>query len=360
MLTRVAAVVERYDELNRLLSDPEVLADPTRLRELAQEQASLAEIVEVYRRYQAAVSELTGIEEMLAGPLEAELAELAREEKEALAAQRDRLHAELRQLLLPTDPRDKRNVIMEIRAGAGGEEAALWAADLFRMYSRYAENHNWRVQILSSSPTGIGGFKEIIFLISGRGAYSQLKYESGVHRVQRVPATEASGRIHTSTATVAVLPEAEEVEVDIRPDELRIDVFRSSGHGGQSVNTTDSAVRITHLPTGIIVSCQDERSQFQNKARALSILRARLYDIEQQKQWEELDEARRLQVGAGERSEKIRTYNYPQNRATDHRIGLTSYRLEDILAGDLDQFIEELIASEQAERLQALGEGEEE
>jgi peptide chain release factor 1 len=259
-------------------------------------------------------------------------------------------------LLLPTDPRDKRNVIVEIRAGAGGEEAALWAADLFRMYSRYAEKHGWRVQVLSSNPTGIGGFKEIIFQVTGRGAYSRLKYESGVHRVQRVPVTEAAGRIHTSTATVAVLPEAEEVEVELRPEDLRIDVFRSAGHGGQSVNTTDSAVRITHLPTGITVSCQDERSQLQNRARALSILRARLLDLEQRKQWEELDRTRRLQVGGGERSEKIRTYNFPQNRATDHRIGLTSYRLEEVLAGELDEFIDELATTEQAERLRALSE----
>ncbi len=359
MLEKVAAIVDRYNELNRLLGDPEVLADPARLRDLAQEQSGLGEIVDVYQRYQATVRELEGVEEMLAGSLEEEMAEMAREEQATLAAKRDQLYEEMRKLLLPTDPRDQRNVIIEIRAGAGGDEAALWAADLFRMYSRYAENHNWRVQILSSNSTGIGGFKEVIAQISGRGAYSRLKYESGVHRVQRVPATEAAGRIHTSTATVAVLPEAEEVEVEVRPEDLRIDVYRSSGHGGQSVNTTDSAVRITHLPTGIIVACQDERSQFQNKARAMSILRARLYDMEQQKQWEALDESRRLQVGGGERSEKIRTYNYPQNRATDHRIGLTSYRLEDVLAGGLDEFIDELATAEQAERLQALNGGEE-
>ncbi len=356
MLEKVAAVVARYEELNNLLADPEVISDPARLRDLAQEQAGLGELVETYHRYQAVVRELESTEEMLRGPLEEEMAELAREEVETLRRQRDRLYEEMRRLLLPTDPRDERNVIVEIRAGAGGEEAALWAADLFRMYSRYAENHHWRLQVLNSSPTGIGGFKEIIFQVIGRGAYSRLKFESGVHRVQRVPATEAAGRIHTSTATVAVLPEAQEVEVEIRPEDLKVDVYRSTGHGGQSVNTTDSAVRITHLPTGIIVACQDERSQLQNKARALSILRARLYDMEQRRQLEELGAARRLQVGGGERSEKIRTYNFPQNRATDHRIGVTSYRLEDVLAGGLDEFIDELATSEQAEKLRALSE----
>ncbi len=356
MLEKVAAIVARHEELDRLLADPEVIADPERLRELAQEQADIGEIVEVYHGYQAVLRDLQGTEEMLAGPLDEEMAELAREEVELLRARRDDLYEQMKKLLLPTDPRDQRNVIVEIRAGAGGDEAALWAADLFRMYSRYAENHGWRVQVLNSSPTGIGGFKEIIFQVIGRGAYSRLKYESGVHRVQRVPATEAAGRIHTSTATVAVLPEAQEVEVEIRPEDLHIDVYRSSGHGGQSVNTTDSAVRITHLPTGIVVSCQDERSQLQNKARALSILRARLFDMEQRKQWEELDEARRRQVGWGERSEKIRTYNFPQNRATDHRIGLTSYRLDEVLAGGLDEFIDELATSEQAAKLQALSE----
>lgn len=356
MLEKVAAIVARYEELNQLLADPEVATDPERLRELGQEQADIGEIVEVYHRYRDTLRELEDTEGMLAGPLEEEMAELVREEVETLRSRRDELYEEMKKLLLPTDPRDRRNVIVEIRGGAGGDEAALWAADLFRMYSRYAENHGWRVQILSSNPTGIGGFKEIIFQVTGRGAYSRLKYESGVHRVQRVPATEAAGRIHTSTATVAVLPEAEEVEVEVRPEDLHIDVYRSSGHGGQSVNTTDSAVRITHIPTGIIVACQDERSQLQNKARAMSILRARLYDMEQRRQWEELDEARRSQVGWGERSEKIRTYNFPQNRATDHRIGITSYRLQDVLAGELDEFIDELATSEQAAKLRALSE----
>ena len=356
MIDKVAAIAARYEELNRLLADPEVIANPARLRELAQEQADIAEIAETYRHYNEVLKEIADTEQLLSGAVEEEFAEMVRDELERLRARRDELYERMKVLLLPADPRDKRNVIVEIRAGAGGEEAALWAADLFRMYSRYAEKHGWRVQVLSSSPTGIGGFKEIIFQVTGRGAYSRLKYESGVHRVQRVPVTEAAGRIHTSTATVAVLPEAEEVEVELRPEDLRIDVFRSAGHGGQSVNTTDSAVRITHLPTGITVSCQDERSQLQNRARALSILRARLLDLEQRKQWEELDRTRRLQVGGGERSEKIRTYNFPQNRATDHRIGLTSYRLEDVLAGELDEFIEELATTEQAERLRALSE----
>ncbi len=356
MIDKVAAIAARYEELNRLLADPEVIANPTRLRELAQEQADIAEIAETYRRYNEVLKEIEDTEQLLSGAVEEEFAEMVRDELEKLHARRDELYERMKVLLLPTDPRDKRNVIVEIRAGAGGEEAALWAADLFRMYSRYAEKHGWRVQVLSSNPTGIGGFKEIIFQVTGRGAYSRLKYESGVHRVQRVPVTEAAGRIHTSTATVAVLPEAEEVEVELRPEDLRIDVFRSAGHGGQSVNTTDSAVRITHLPTGITVSCQDERSQLQNRARALSILRARLLDLEQRKQWEELDRTRRLQVGGGERSEKIRTYNFPQNRATDHRIGLTSYRLEEVLAGELDEFIDELATTEQAERLRALSE----
>jgi peptide chain release factor 1 len=254
---------------------------------------------------------------------------------------------------VPRDRRDSRNVICEVRAGTGGDEAALFAADLYRMYTLYAAAHNWKTEVLSSSDTGIGGYKEIIFEVRGRGVFSRLKFESGVHRVQRVPVTETGGRIHTSTATVAVLPEADEVDVEVNENDLRIDVYRSGGHGGQSVNTTDSAVRITHLPTGLVVQCQDERSQLQNRARAMSILRAKLYDLEYQRQMDELEESRRAQVGTGERSEKIRTYNFPQNRVTDHRVNVSVYRLEDVLAGDLDPFIDELVAQDQAERLRA-------
>jgi peptide chain release factor 1 len=280
---------------------------------------------------------------------------LVEREIEKLASRAEELEQQLRLLLVPKDPRDARNVIMEIRAGTGGDEAGLFAADLYRMYARYAEMQGWKTDLLSSNVTGIGGFKEVIFEVDGQGAYSRLKYESGVHRVQRVPVTESSGRIHTSTATVAVLAEADEVEVEINPDDLRIDVFRARGHGGQSVNTTDSAVRITHLPTGLVVSCQDERSQLQNKMRALSILRARLYDMEQRRLTEQVESERRAQVGSGERSEKVRTYNFPQNRVTDHRIGFTGHQLQGVLEGHLDGFIEQLIAAEQAEKLQAAG-----
>jgi peptide chain release factor 1 len=287
--------------------------------------------------------------------LDDEMRALVEQEIEQLQSRADELQQRLRLLLVPKDPRDERSVIVEIRAGTGGEEAALFAADLYRMYARYAEMQRWKTDLLSSNVTGIGGFKEVIFEVQGQGAYSRLKHESGVHRVQRVPVTESSGRIHTSTATVAVLAEADEVEVEIQADDLRIDVFRSSGHGGQSVNTTDSAVRITHLPTGLVVSCQDERSQLQNKMRALSILRARLYDIEQRRLTEQVETERRTQVGTGERSEKVRTYNFPQNRVTDHRIGFSSYGLEGVLAGNLDKFIEQLITAEQAEKLQAAG-----
>ena len=291
---------------------------------------------------------------MLEGDLDPEMRDLAQEEINRLEEEQERLEEELRHFLLPRDPYDPRNVIVEVRAGAGGEEAGLFAADLYRMYARYAENHGWRTEILSSNRTGVGGFKEVIFAVKGKGAYSQLKYESGVHRVQRVPITEASGRIHTSTATVAILPEVEEVEVKIAPEELRVDVFRSSGHGGQSVNTTDSAVRITHLPTGLVVTCQDERSQLQNRQRALAILRARLHALAEEKRAAEVGAKRRAQVGSGERSEKIRTYNFPQNRVTDHRINLTSHRLEEVLDGELDQIIGELATSEEAARWEAL------
>ena len=355
MLDKLADLEKRYEELTRYLADPEVVSDPGKARRHGQERAQLEEIVSKYRRYKTVELELTSTRAMLEEDLEPEMAELVRKELQALEEERETLLEEMRLLLLPKDPYDEKDVIVEIRAGAGGEEAGLFAADLYRMYTRYAENHAWATEILSSNETGVGGFKEVILEVKGRGAYSRLKHESGVHRVQRIPITESSGRIHTSTATVAVLAEMEEVEVDIEPEDLRIDVFRSSGHGGQSVNTTDSAVRITHLPTGTAVSCQDERSQLQNRQRALAILRARLHALKERERLEERGAERRSQVGTGERSEKIRTYNFPQNRVTDHRINHTSHRLEEILDGDLDEIIEELAIADQAAKLQALG-----
>ena len=355
MYEKLDLIEKRYEELNRLMADPEVATDPDRLREYAQEQAEIEELVQKYRQYKATERELSETRAMLEGELDEEMQALIKEEIERLEERREALLNELRLMLIPKDPRDERNVIVEIRAGAGGDEAGLFAADLYRMYTRYAERHGWITELLSAHETGIGGFKEVIFAVKGRGAYSRLKHESGVHRVQRVPITEASGRIHTSTATVAVLPEVEEVEVKIDPADLRIDVYRSSGPGGQHMQKNATAVRITHLPTGITVACESERSQFQNKERAMAVLRARLYDLEERKRRAELGEARRRQVGKGERSEKIRTYNFPQNRVTDHRIGLTSYRLDEVLDGDLDEFIDRLILAEQMERLKQVG-----
>jgi len=355
MYEKLDLIEKRYEELNRLMADPKVATDPDRLREYAQEQAEIEELVQKYRQYKATDRELGETRAMLEGELDEEMQALIKEEIERLEERREALLNELRLMLIPKDPRDERNVIVEIRAGAGGDEAGLFAADLYRMYTRYAERHGWITELLSAHETGIGGFKEVIFAVKGRGAYSRLKHESGVHRVQRVPITEASGRIHTSTATVAVLPEVEEVEIKIDPADLRIDVYRSSGPGGQHMQKNATAVRITHLPTGITVACESERSQFQNKERAMAILRARLYDLEERKRRAELGEARRRQVGKGERSEKIRTYNFPQNRVTDHRIGLTSYRLDEVLDGDLDEFIDRLILAEQMERLKQVG-----
>jgi peptide chain release factor 1 len=355
LIDKLSQIEERYEELERLLADPEVATDYNRVRELAQERAEIAELVEVSREFRSVTRELAETRSMLDDELDDEMRALVKGEIERLEAREGELQQKLRLLLLPKDPNDQRNVIVEIRAGTGGEEAALFAADLYRMYARYAEAHGFKTELLSSNVTGIGGFKEVIFEVQGQGAYSRLKYESGVHRVQRVPVTESSGRIHTSTATVAVLAEVDEVEVEVNPEDLRIDVFRSRGHGGQSVNTTDSAVRVTHLPTGLVVSCQDERSQLQNKMRALAILRARLYDIEQRKLDEEVVAERRSQVGTGERSEKVRTYNFPQGRVTDHRVKFTSYGLEGVLAGNLDEFIEQLTTAEQAEKLRAVG-----
>ena len=352
VLAKLAEIKKDYDELERRMADPNVLSDPDEYRRLARAHASLAEIVanfEALGRVQREAEEVRA----LLHEKDEDLRKLAQEELRRLESAEKELTGRLKVLLLPKDPRDEKNVILEIRAGTGGEEAALFAADLFRMYAKYAERKGWRLEVMSSSPTELGGFKEIIASIEGDYVYSRLKFESGVHRVQRIPQTEAGGRIHTSAATVAVLPEAEEVEVEIDPNDLRVDVFRSQGHGGQSVNTTDSAVRLTHLPTGIVVTCQDEKSQLKNKEKALKILRARLLDKYQREQQREMAEARRSMVGSGDRSERIRTYNFPQNRATDHRIGLTSYRLDQIIEGELDEVIDVLIANEQTELLRA-------
>jgi len=342
--------------LNRLMADPEVARDHVLVTEYAQEQAELADLVLAYRRYNALEQELADTRTLMDLEESDEMQALAGQEIGRIEAEMERLYDQMRQLLLPRDPNDEKSVIVEIRAGAGGDEAGIFAADLYRMYTRYAELSRWKTDLLSFHDTGVGGYKEVIFEIKGKGAYSRFKYESGVHRVQRVPLTEAQGRIHTSTATVAVLPKVEDVEIEIDPGDLNIDVYMSSGPGGQHMQKNATAVRITHRPTGLVVSCESERSQTQNRERALAVLRARLYEAELRRQMEERGEERRLQVGSGERSEKIRTYNYPQNRITDHRIGLTLYRLESIVNGDLDEIIDELATTEQAERLQALGE----
>lgn len=347
MFDRLENIEKRYAEISELLAREEVVSDPQRLQTLAQELASLRETVVLYRQYKEV---LRSIEETKAlresDGHDSEMAALVAEELDGLESRRQKLLSDIKLALLPKDPADDKDVIVEIRAGTGGDEAALFAADLFNMYSRYALSKGWTVEPISAHETGIKGYKEIICEIKGKGAFSRLKYERGVHRVQRVPVTEAGGRIHTSTATVAVLPEMDEIAVKILPDDLKIDTYRSSGAGGQHVNKTSSAIRITHLPTGIVVTCQDERSQHKNKARAMSVLRARLYDLEQTKQFQEITETRRAQVGTAERSEKIRTYNFPQSRVTDHRIGLTLHNLKEILEGDLDKLIDALITAE--------------
>jgi peptide chain release factor 1 len=337
------------------MADPKVVVDHLKVTEYAQEQAEIQELVEAYRHYEALAQELADTRELIELEDDAEMREMAEQDVARIEGKMDALYDRMRLLLLPKDPNDEKNVIVEVRAGAGGDEAGIFAADLYRMYTRYAEAQRWKTEILSSNSTGVGGFKEVIFQIRGKGAYSRLKYESGVHRVQRVPVTESQGRIHTSTATVAVLPEIDDVEIEINPADLDITAYISSGPGGQHMQKNATAVRIVHKPTDTVVSCESERSQTQNRERAMAVLRARLYEAEQQAQMEERGEERRLQVGSGERSEKIRTYNYPQNRITDHRIGLTIYRLESIVNGDLDEIMDELATTDEAERLQALG-----
>src|SRR5687767_7889158 len=350
MFDKLSTVESQYEDLMTRLGTAEVQSDQAEYRKAAKQLSDLEPLVQKYREYKTVQKDIEGSEELVRGA-DADMRELAQEEMKGLEEKREAILAELRVLLIPKDPNDEKNVILEIRAGTGGDEAALFAADLFRMYSRFAERQRWKLEVMSSSESGTGGLKEVIASIEGRGVYSRLKYESGVHRVQRVPATEASGRIHTSTATVAVLPEAEEVDIQINEKDLRVDTFCSSGPGGQSVNTTYSAVRLTHIPTGVVVSQQDEKSQIKNRAKAMKVLRARLYEMEMQKQQDAIAKERRGQVGTGERSEKIRTYNYPQSRITDHRINFTTHRLHDVLDGELRELIDQVTSHYNAEKL---------
>lgn len=358
MLEKLEQVEERYEELTRLMADPEIAQDHKRIAEYAKERSDLEDVVTLYRDYKNTSEELEDTRTLLDDDIGPEMQELAKMEIAQLEERLEEMEDRLRKMLLPKDPRDAKDVIIEIRAGTGGDEAGLFAADLYRMYTHYAEKQGWKTEVLSSHPTGIGGVKEIIFGVEGHGAFSHFKFERGVHRVQRVPVTESSGRIHTSTATVAVLPEMDDVEVDINPNDLEMEAYRSSGPGGQHMQKNATAVRITHEPSDMTVSCESERSQTRNKERALSILRARLYEEKRREQQEKRAEARRVQVGSGERSEKIRTYNFPQNRVTDHRINMSIYELPDVLDGDLDPFVEELRAQEQAKKLEALGKAE--
>ncbi len=351
MFERLQAVEDRYEQLNELLSDPAVISDPDQLRKYSKEQSDLQETVETYRQYKAVKEDLEVARMMLQESEDQESREMIKQEVHSLEKELEELKQRLKLLLIPKDPNDEKTVIMEIRGAAGGEEAALFAGDLYRMYTRYAEKQGWKIDVIESHPTELGGYKEIIFMINGKGAYSKLTFENGAHRVQRVPTTESGGRIHTSTATVACLPEAEEVEVEINENDIRVDTFASSGAGGQHVNTTMSAVRLTHIPTGIVVTCPDERSQIKNKEKAMKVLRARIYDLYQQQVQKEYDETRKSAIGTGDRSERIRTYNFPQNRVTDHRIGLTLQKLDRVLDGELDEIIDALIMAEQSEKI---------
>jgi peptide chain release factor 1 len=351
MFDQLTGVEERFTRLEQLLSNPDVIGDQETYRKYAKEHAELSRIVSAYREYQQVTKDMKESKDLLKDGDE-DIKELAKEDLQDLQERLEKLEEELKYLLIPKDPNDEKNIVLEIRAGTGGEEAGLFAADLFQMYSKYADSFGWKMEIMSKHVTGVGGLKEIIAMVYGKGAYSRLKYESGTHRVQRVPVTESQGRIHTSAVTVAVLPEAEEIDVKIDPEDIRVDVFRSMGPGGQSVNTTDSAIRITHLPTGIVVSCQDEKSQHKNRAKAMKVLRARLYDKMVSEQNEKISADRRSQVGSGDRSQRIRTYNFPQSRVTDHRIGLTLHKLEDILQGDIGDVVDALITHHQALAIQ--------
>ncbi|MCA1032118.1 peptide chain release factor 1 [Bacillus timonensis] len=352
MFDRLEAVEARYEKLNELLSDPDIINDTTKLREYSKEQSEIQDTVEAYREYKSVKEQIDDAKAMLEDKLDADMREMVKEELSELQEQEEELSEKLRILLLPKDPNDDKNVIMEIRGAAGGDEAALFAGDLYRMYSRFAEAQGWKTEVMEASSTGVGGYKEIIFMITGKGAYSKLKFENGAHRVQRVPETESGGRIHTSTATVACLPEAEEVEVEIHEKDIRVDTYASSGAGGQSVNTTMSAVRLTHVPTNTVVTCQDEKSQIKNKEKAMKVLRARVYDKINREIQAEYDQNRKSAVGTGDRSERIRTYNFPQNRVTDHRIGLTIQKLDQILQGKLDEVINALIMEDQALKME--------
>ena len=352
MLERLSSVEEKYEELNKLLTDPEVVADYTKVQQYAKEQSVMREVVELAREYREVIKEIADLRDMLRSESDPEILSLAKDEQATLEGNKEDVEERLRIALVPTDPNDDKNVIIEIRAGTGGEEAGLFASNLYRMYSRLAQRLNWNLEVIDSNSTGIGGLKEITFQVRGDQAYSKLKHESGVHRVQRVPTTESSGRIHTSAATVAVLPEAEEVDVEINQEDLQIDIYHASGHGGQNVQKVATAVRIKHIPSGVVTTCQDERSQHKNKEKALAVLRSRLLAAEIEKQQQEITDTRRSQVGSGDRSERVRTYNFPQGRITDHRIGLTSYNLEQVLDGDLMEFIEALVQEEQARKLE--------